>query len=124
MRSIDNLYFLNESDVDKFGKYKIQDSFFFCIADSYSQIDGEDKKNNLVIGNFRIQVFSKKKKIEYIVKEIKVITKNEEFNISDILYLPYPYDKPLKTEFELDKKFTNFYSSWYWVRLFIFSLQK
>ena len=119
-KSAENLYYLSEKDLSKFSKYKLQDAFIFCIADSYSNIDGEDKKNNLVIGNLRIHVLSERNTFEYKINGIKVITQKDEYDMADILYLPYPYEKPLKTEFELDKVITDYYSSWYYLGYFKF----
>lgn len=119
LKSLEKLYFLKESELSDYEKYKVNDAYVFCIADSDSELSTEDKKKDLVIGYFRIQVVSKNKFIDYKIIEAKIIN-DGEIKIEDILYLPYPAEKPVLTEFKKDLKFKNYYSSWFYVGFFKF----
>ena len=121
LKSSDRLYFLREEELSNYEKYKVNDAYIFCIADNNSDLIKEDRKKDLVIGNLRIQILSKNNSIDYKIIETKIMNnENEEFKIEDILYLPYPNEKPLLTEFKKDYKFKNYYSSWFYVGYFKF----
>ncbi len=78
--SVDNLYYLHEKDFDKIKKYYREGSYFLCIADHYSEISGENRKNKIVIGRFRLYVVSEFKYVDYDIKSIKVIHKDKIYD--------------------------------------------
>lgn len=111
--SVDKLYYLSENEFDKIKKYYRDGTYFLCMADEYSELKGNDRKSNVAIGNFTFALISETQYKNYEIKKIQIINGKNQYDINDILYLPYPYEKPLKTEFKKDFVYPNYFVSRY-----------
>lgn len=122
-KSKENLYYIRKEQLSGFDKYKKEGVYFFCISDSCSELNYKEIKEKMVIGRFRVLVLSKNEKINYKIKDIKVDTGSKIFDMKDILYLPYPYETPLITEFKMDNRFSPYFSSWFYLGYFKFPIE-
>ena len=123
-----NVYFISSNSINlKDVENDISQTFcrngiyFICDATNFSEVTGEYKKNETVVGNFRFYVYTKNNQIKYKINSIKVKTESDEFDIKDILYLPYPFKEPLQTVFTKDYQNPDYYISRYLLGYFKFS---